>query len=528
MTVCRLNSVDYSVRQGENLLDALVRQGAPVRFSCQSGSCFSCVSRCISGNVPASGQVGLRPELVAKGYFLPCTTSTEEDLEIAESLDRDFTLQATVDSVERIGSDLMVVRLDPGREIAWAPGQFINLRVGEVARSYSLASLPDDYFLELHIRLKHDGELTPALFDRIETGLALEFDGPHGHAIYHEGELDRPLLLVSTGTGAAPLWAIVRRAVEAGHRGRIFWYHGSHTAPGHYLHDQIQAFSQAHDILHYVPCISGPTRVPGYATGRAHRVALAVHGELSGFRIHLAGLPQMVDETAAMAVRSGASVEKIVSDPFEHRTSATGTPIANRAHTLAASPHRLEPPDQLEHDPELWAVVGSDGLLEKLLTDFYTRVYADPLLAPYFRGVTKDFLIGKVHSFMQKQLAGDDVYFGNNARNAHHWMVISDELFDYRNDLMETVLIEHGLSDHLVRRRRLFEEYFRPDIVKATAWDLRTGDLVRPAEGFGQMVTTVGAICDSCDGTIEPGDHCRYHLRLGTMYCPLCSGLVPK
>jgi truncated hemoglobin YjbI len=171
----------------------------------------------------------------------------------------------------------------------------------------------------------------------------------------------------------------------------------------------------------------------------------------------------------------------------------------------------------------MWQALGEGTLLNEILTDFYTRVFDDAVLAPYFRGVTKDRLIGQVFAFMRDAFAGTKNFFGLRPRTAHHWMVISDEIFDHREKLMETCLREHGLAEHLIERWRTFEEGFRGDIVKEVPWKLVVDGVEMPLDGFGEDVLAAGGICDGCQRVVDAGERVRYHLRLGSTYCPQCT-----
>jgi Ferredoxin len=183
---------------------------------------------------------------------------------------------------------------------------------------------------------------------------------------------------------------------------------------------------------------------------------------------------------------------------------------------------RRSPPVTLP-DAEMWQALQQGVLLNTLLEDFYTRVYADARLAPFFHGVTKQRAIEKQFLFLRQLFTGEKVYFGDRPRNAHHWMVISDELFDYREHLMESCLRAHGLPEYLITRWLAMEEGFRADLVKAEPRKRVMGGMELPVDGFGETVMEVGTLCDSCGGEIDAGTPVRYHLRLGTTYCPGCA-----
>ena len=161
-------------------------------------------------------------------------------------------------------------------------------------------------------------------------------------------------------------------------------------------------------------------------------------------------------------------------------------------------------------------------MLRLVLEDFYSRVYEDPRLAPFFHGVTMKRAIEKQFLFLRQKFTGEKVYFGDRPRNAHHWMVISNELFDYRESIMLDCLRRHGLPEHLVERWRALENSFRSDIVKDKPWNRKIGDIEIPVSGFDEVTLDVGSLCDSCGNEIDAGVTVRYHLRLGTVYCPDC------
>ena len=174
-------------------------------------------------------------------------------------------------------------------------------------------------------------------------------------------------------------------------------------------------------------------------------------------------------------------------------------------------------------DAELWAALGNGELLMAVLQDFYERVFQDERLSSFFHGVTKQRSIEKQYMFMRQILTGEKIYFGERPRNAHHWMVISDELFDYRSDLMQSCLRQHGLAEPMAQRFRNAEEFYRRDIVKSAAIPRRMGDVELPLEGFDELVMDVGTLCDSCEREVAAGEKVIYHVRLGKIYCSDCS-----
>jgi ring-1,2-phenylacetyl-CoA epoxidase subunit PaaE len=57
---------------GENILDAGLRNGVDLPFSCKGGVCATCKARLIEGEVDMDLNQSLRPEEIDKGYILTC------------------------------------------------------------------------------------------------------------------------------------------------------------------------------------------------------------------------------------------------------------------------------------------------------------------------------------------------------------------------------------------------------------------------------------------------------------------------
>lgn len=180
-----------------------------------------------------------------------------------------------------------------------------------------------------------------------------------------------------------------------------------------------------------------------------------------------------------------------------------------------------------EVDPELWAALEDGKTVRRVLEDFYDRVYADPLLSPFFGRVTKDRVIDKQYSFMKQCVTGEKVYFGDRPRNAHHWMIISDALFDHRQSLMLQALDAQQLSADLIHRWVRIEEHFRPDMVKAEIWPRRVGDEDVFIEGFSSETLMEATVCDHCGAEIAAGTTVAYHRRLGQVSCRICASGMP-
>lgn len=500
----------YSLLEGETVLQALLRGGASVPFSCRKGTCQSCLLRAEEGDPGASARAGLRAAIAGDGYFLPCQSRPTGDLRVARPDPARLTVRAHVRDKEPLAPGIVRLRLDPETNFAWRAGQFVNVRRPDGAsRSYSLASVPgEDDFLELHV--KRIGETSAWLVDEVTSGDVLDIQGPLGECCYEPQNAARPMLLVGTGTGLSPLIGIAREALLQGHRGAIHLYHGARDATQLYLRGALASLQAAHPNFRYGPCVSGGGAAPdGVTRGRALDVALARHGSLVGWVVYLCGLPAMVHDARHAAFRAGARRGDIHADPFEPATPFVPDDTAKLSDLLP--------------DPELWEALDRGPKLRAILTDFYGRVYRDPRLEPFFHRVTIERAIDKQYAFLADVFSGSRGYFGLKPFNAHHWMVISDELFDYRERIIEDCMRRHGLAEHLIHRWCSIHELFRREIVKSAPRGLIVDGVERMLEGFSEEVLDIDAMCDGCQQEMPKGAVGRLHARTGELFCSRCS-----
>lgn len=186
---------------------------------------------------------------------------------------------------------------------------------------------------------------------------------------------------------------------------------------------------------------------------------------------------------------------------------------------FARSPRR----GALAPNPELWAAVGGGAGLRALLEEFYAQVFEDPRLAPFFHGVTRERAVDKQYGFLAEIFTGERMYFGDRPRNAHHWMVISDELFDYRERLFEAVLRRHGLEAKHVAAWLAVHEVFRKQIVKSAPIPRRMAGVEMPLDGWARDTLLAAALCDGCQAELPIGAAVTFHRRKGTTYCGACA-----
>ena len=306
----------FNILQNESVLDALLRHGVKASHSCKAGSCGSCLMRAEQGTVPARAQAGLKDSWKAQGYFLACVCHPEGDLALTK-VGSDAELGATVTDLHLMSADVMRVRIHCDSGLSFRPGQYVTVvREGGLARSYSIASLPDESGIELHVRKIANGKMSTWIHEEARVGDRVSVIGPSGECFYVPGNAEQPLLLVGTGTGLAPLYGILRDALQQGHRGPIHLFHGAVHRGGLYLTEELRRVAERYSHVEYTPAVLNGAASDDVAVGAIDEVVLRRIPKLAGWRGYVCGDPTLVRTLKKKLFLSGMGSREIYADAF--------------------------------------------------------------------------------------------------------------------------------------------------------------------------------------------------------------------
>ncbi len=307
-------------RPDESVLDALLRAGVAVSHACKAGSCGSCLMRAVNPEaLTPEAQHGLKDAWKSLGYFLACVCRPDGDLRAAP-VDAAVRTTMSVSSCDRLSESVLRVRLTSLAPFDYRPGQHLTLfRDDGLSRCYSIASLPTEQTLELHVRLLPGGRMSQWLATEATPGTTLRVQGPSGQCFYVSGRQDQPLLLAGTGTGLAPLYGIARHALHAGHRGTIHLFHGARDIAGLYLQTELQALAARHLNFVYTPTLLD-------VDGPIDQAVLARHSTMAGWRAFVCGDPAVVHLVRRRLFLAGAALNDIHADSFVPSTAPAAVP----------------------------------------------------------------------------------------------------------------------------------------------------------------------------------------------------------
>ena len=117
-----------------------------------------------------------------------------------------------------LAPELWMIRIDPGAEFKFTPGQYATLGVhGEDKRSerpYSIVSSPYENEVEFFFELVPNGELTPKIYSLNMGDELLMRKASKGRFVLDTNSGRTHHLLVCTVTGVAPYVSFVRTLIQ--------------------------------------------------------------------------------------------------------------------------------------------------------------------------------------------------------------------------------------------------------------------------------------------------------------------------
>ncbi len=315
MTVVTFEGKAYTAKEGETVLDTLLRGGNIVPYGCRGGVCQACMLG--ADNTTESvkrAQGGLSNTQKALNYFLACQCLPTADLAVKNI--KSSSNQATATVIDKVMLNDYVIRLRLDAELSYRPGQYVNLsRDAKLLRSYSLASTPNEGFLEFHIRHYPEGQFSTWAAADLSVGDTLELQGPLGDCIY-VAEPEQPLLLLGTGTGLAPLWGIVKDALSRGHTGPIHLVLAGRSNDELYYQEELRALAAENDQVSVSWVVQEGMAENDTHVGDVYQYCKAQYPALGGYKVYLCGAKTFVTKLKKQCFLSGAGVRDIVSDIF--------------------------------------------------------------------------------------------------------------------------------------------------------------------------------------------------------------------
>jgi CDP-4-dehydro-6-deoxyglucose reductase len=313
-----------TVRDDETILDAALREGFVISYGCRDGACGTCKGRLLEGDVDyGTYEDSALPDSDKRlGMALFCQARPRGNVviecrEIGAIKDIQIrTLPCRVQKLQRVAADIMMLQLKlPAAErLQFLAGQYIAVMLKDgTRRDLSMANPPhDDEFLQLHLR-NYGGPFSTHVFTRMKERDILRIEGPFGTFFLRENS-DKPIILVASGTGFAPIKAIIEHAFHNRIPRAMVLYWGGRIRADLYANELPERWAREHDNFKYVPVLSDSLPQDNWngRGGLLHEAVMHDIADMSAHQVYACGAPLMV----AAARRDFISRCRLPEDEF--------------------------------------------------------------------------------------------------------------------------------------------------------------------------------------------------------------------
>jgi CDP-4-dehydro-6-deoxyglucose reductase len=327
----------FPVESGESLLDAALRAGIPLSYSCNSGSCGNCRARVVRGRCDPLRHHDyiLSGDERGAGVVLLCCAGTGCDLEIETRLADNpaaIPLQhicTTVSRLEPVTDDTLVLHLRTprSRTLQFLAGQHVTLTIpGLAPRNKSIASCPcNGLVLQFHIRRVPGDAFSDYVFSHLQLRQPVEVSGPKGEFVLDSGTRNA-LIFVAYDTGFAPIKSLMEHAISLELNQPITLYWAARPPAGHYLENHCRAWQDALDNFRYESVTAAPPGpvLPAAENLPAQQLMHAVmerlledHPVLTGHDVYVSSAGVLTEEHRARLLRHGLAGDRLFVDALE-------------------------------------------------------------------------------------------------------------------------------------------------------------------------------------------------------------------
>ena len=331
----------FEVGRDETILAAAIRQGVGLPYGCRDGACGSCKSRLLEGRVihGVHQLKALSAEEEAQGFILTCCAAPQTDCVVeargvvAAGQFPILKLPSRVLSLQRVAPDVVVMKLQlpANQNLQYHAGQYVEfLLQGGARRSYSMANAPHDLgtppAIELHIRHMPGGKFTDHVFGAMKERDILRVEGPFGSFFLRE-DSDKPIVLLASGTGFAPIKALIEHLRMKGSTRPAVLYWGGRRPQDLYLHAWCEQMATEMPNLRYVPVVSNGLPEDHWTgrTGFVHHAVMNDFPDLSGHQVYACGAPIVVESAERdFTARCGLPADQFFADAFTSEADKQG------------------------------------------------------------------------------------------------------------------------------------------------------------------------------------------------------------
>ena len=299
-----------------NILDDALAQFVPLEYSCKTGDCGTCSADIVSGEIEnESGKI------VTSGSVLTCQSKAKSDAILKahyypELVDQKIqTIPCKVASFELVTDDIMEIkfRFPPTATFDYLPGQYVDLSFKGIKRSYSIASAKQfSDGVELHIRKVPNGKMSELIFNGLKENQLMRIEGPKGTFFVKTNS--KPLMLIASGTGIAPIKAIVEQLVNDKDKREIHIYWGMQYASELYC-KELPVLAAQYQHIHFNSVLSKELDEQS-RKGYVQDAVCLDFDSLADYEVYACGSLQMIADAKAAFLNKQLPLDAFHSDAF--------------------------------------------------------------------------------------------------------------------------------------------------------------------------------------------------------------------
>ncbi len=240
-------------------------------------------------------------------------------IEAADAEQRPAAWTAEVVDHQRLSWDLAVVRVQPSEPVPYRAGQYVSVETPQRPRLWrylSPANAPRaDGMMEFHVRAVPGGWVSRAIVGHAQVGDTWRIGPPMGRMSV-DRERDKAVVMISGGTGVAPMRAMVEELARYGANPDVRLFFGGRTPDDLYDLDHLLNTAATNPWLTVVPVLENdPGRVAGAEHGTLADVVTRF-GAWDDHEVLVCGSPAMIRATVSRMLVAGTPLDRIRYDPF--------------------------------------------------------------------------------------------------------------------------------------------------------------------------------------------------------------------
>ena len=316
------SAIKFACEAGETVLDAAERAGFSLPYSCRKGVCSTCEAELCRGDVALGSTQIAGP----KRDVLLCQAKPRTDILIhPKRIERHDptarkTITANVYRVSKPADDVftLMLRFPAGIRARFKAGQYLRVVMPDGdTRNFSMANPPKESDgVQLHIRRIPGGRFSESMLAKLRKGDKLKIEIPYGEFYLRTGS-EKPIVCLATGTGFAPIKAMIEDLLGRGNTRNVRLYWGGRRSEDLYLMNLPRKWEAHASWLKYVPVLSEPVADWSGATGLVHQAVLRDLPDLSDWQVYACGNPLMISNARLdFQTLGGLPEDQFFADPF--------------------------------------------------------------------------------------------------------------------------------------------------------------------------------------------------------------------